>query len=74
MSETDDVLAVRRPGPNVIIHRPHAEGSTQTHCGAAAGSPYLRFGAWYAQRQMASPCRSCFPQGWATPSSEGEQQ
>lgn len=70
MSETDDVLAVHRPGPNVIVHKPHAVGSYQTDCGATASEPYQRFGAWLARKEMASTCRQCFPHGWATESEE----
>jgi hypothetical protein len=71
VSESDDVLAVHRPGPGVVVHKPHAEGSYQSHCAAAATEPYQRFGAWLARKEMASFCRSCFPNGWATDTTEG---
>lgn len=70
MSESDDVLAVHRPGPGVVVHKPQAQGSYQPRCGAAATEPYKRFGAWLAKKEMASPCRNCFTHGWATESEE----
>lgn len=70
MSGSDDVLAVHRPGPGVVVHRPHAQGSYQPDCAAAATEPYQRFGAWLARKESASFCRNCYPQGWATETTE----
>lgn len=68
MSEFDDILAVHRPSPNVVCHRPAEQDSLTPACGAASTEPFQRFAAGYAHDRNATLCRNpaCYPKGWAT--------
>lgn len=66
--DTDDVLCAHRPnGSNCLAHKPASEGSLLSACSSMSSEgAYRRYGLWYARRENCSPCRSCFPNGWAS--------
>ena len=65
MIATDDVLAAHRPSPNVMVHRPDADGSLHSACPAVnSDGEFMHFAAGYARDMHAIWCVTCFPKGW----------